>query len=353
MRLLLSDACSLLYEYAEYGMCQTDPRLVKGINLAIERLLPALNPEKTVGRYKFSVNNSQVTLPRDVKTILSGVIGFDCQPGIACPQPCGGVLQIKSRWYEMLPGGPRGMSDVTCTPNATLIDLGTGFFTFSDITSDYPCYIRVYATLPESPPPPGEPTISGGGPAIWVSGKDINGNTIYSQTSDGVWVETQVIPIPIIGTDNYIDSAVAYNEITAVSKPLTHGPLSLYALSLDKTVQTPIAVYQPEETRIDYRRYMLTWCGPNIPTSITVLAKRQFVWTTDQTTDLFITNIGALQNALMAMKFEKAGSFQQAAACWKTAFETLDRETRDYDGDYQPSIQFQDAWGGGDIASLR
>jgi hypothetical protein len=351
MRLLLGDACQLLNEYVEYGMCSTDPRVVKGINLAIERLLPALNPEKTVGRYKFTISGGQVTLPRDVKTILSGVIGFDSQPGVACPQPCGGVLQVKSRWYEMLPGGPRGQ--LACTPMATLIDLGTGFFTFADITPDYPCYVRVYPTLPEAPPPPGVPDISGGGGVIWVSGKDVNGNEIYTQTNPNTWLETCVITIPIIGQDNYIDSPVAFSEITAVSKPLTHGPLSLYAVSLDKTVQTPIAVYQPEETRIDYRRYQLSWCGPNVPTSITVLAKRQFVWTTDLTTDLFITNIGALQNALMGIKFEKAGSFQQAAACWKTAFDTLDKETRDYDGDYQPTIQFQDAYGGGDIWSLR
>jgi hypothetical protein len=351
MRLLLGDACSLLYEFCEYGMCSTDPRLVTGINLAIERLLPALNPEKTAGRYKFSVLSGQVTLPRDVKTILSGVIGWDCQPGVACPQPCGGVLQVKSRWYEMLPGGPRGQ--LACTPQATLIDLGTGFFTFDDITPDYPCYIRVYATLPEDPPPPGAPNISGGGPSIYVSGLDVNGNEIYTQVDSSTWLETCVIPIPIIGTNNFTDSPMAFSQITAVSKPMTHGPLSLYAVSLDKTTQTPIAVYQPEETRIDYRRYKLSWCGPNIPTNITVLAKRQFVWTSDMTTDLFITNIGALQNALMAMKYEKAGSFQQAQACWKTAFNALEVETKDYDGDYTPNIQMQDCWGGGDIWSMR
>jgi hypothetical protein len=336
-------------------MCSTDPRLITGINLAIERLLPSLNPEKTIGRYKFAVNSGQVTLPRDVKTILSGVIGWDCQPGQVCPPPCGGVLQVKSRWYEMLQGGPRGQMAFTCTPDATLIDMGTGFFTFADITPDYPCYVRVYPTLPEVPPPAGQPAISGGGPSIWVSGLDTNNNEIFTQMADGTWLETQVIPIPIIGQQNYVDSLIAYNEITAVSKPLTHGPLSLYALSLDKKVQTPIAVYQPEETRIDYRRYKLQWCGPGptTPTNITVLAKRQFVWTTDLSTDLFITNIGALQNALMAMKYEKAGSFQQAQACWTTAFQALEKETRDYDGDYQPSIQFQETFGGGDIWSLR
>jgi hypothetical protein len=347
MRLLLGDAASLLYEYAEYGMCQTDPRLVTAINLAIERLLPALNPEKTIVRIKLSVNSGQVTLPRDIKTILSGVIGWDCQPGVVCPPPCGGTLQVKSRWYEMLPGGPRGQLAWTCTPEATLIDLGTGFFTFADITPDYPCYVRVYATLPE--------TLLPNEAAIWVSGLDVNNNEIFTQMADGTWLETQVIPIPIIGQANYIDSAVAYNQITAVSKPQTHGPISLYAVSLDKTVQTPIAVYQPEETRIDYRRYMLSWCPTPTPapTNITVLAKRQFVWTTDPSTDLFITNIGALQNALMAMKYEKAGSFQQAQACWTTAIQALERETRDYDGDYTPNIQMQEMWAGGDIWSLR
>jgi hypothetical protein len=352
MRLLLSDATNLLFEYVEYGMCATDQRVVTGINLAIERLLPMLNPEKTIGRYTFSVNSNQITLPRDAKTILSGVIDYSNSPqGTTgpCLPGCAGVVQVRSRWYEMVPGGPAHRMVASA---GTLVDMGTGYFTFADITPDYPCYVRVYAALQESSPPPG---ILPGGPSpgeIWISGLDVNNNEIYT-IENGQYTAAAVIPIPIVGQQNYVDSPMAFNQITSVSKPLTNGPLSLYAVSLDKTVQTPIAVYQAEETRIDYRRYHLSWYGTSTPATITVLCKRQFNWTSDPTSDLMITNVGALQNALMAMKYEKAGSFQQAQACWTTAVKILDTETRDYDGEYDATPQLQQCFAAGDIWNLR
>jgi hypothetical protein len=352
MRLLLGEACNLLGEYVEYGLCATDPRVVNGINLAIERLLPLLNPEKTVNRYKFTVNDGQITLPRDVKTILSGILDYSdsTQDGDGWQPGCGGLVQVKSRWYEMLQGGP-AHNMVTFLP-ATLVDMGTGFFTFDDITPDYPCFVRIYPTLLESSPPPG--TVLGGpSTQVWVAGLDTDGNQVYT-TQNGTYYAAELMPVPIIGQQNYVDSSVAFSLITSVSKPLTNGPLSVYAVSLDKTVQRPIAVYQAEETDIDYRRYkLLGWCGQNMPSTITVLAKRQFVWTSDMTSDLMITNVGALQNALMGIKFEKAGSFDQAAACWRTAIQILDMETRDYDGETTAVPTLQECFCAGDIWNLR
>jgi hypothetical protein len=65
-----------------------------------------------------------------------------------------------------------------------------------------------------------------------------------------------------------------------------------------------------------------------------------------------ITNLGALQNALMGMKFERAGSFDQAAQCWRTAFMILDDDTKDADGDYQACVQLQQEYTGGGIWNL-
>jgi hypothetical protein len=160
-----------------------------------------------------------------------------------------------------------------------------------------------------------------------------------------------MLPIPIQG-QNYVDSEMMVSQIISVTKPQTAGRLRLFGVEADGT-QEPLAVYEPDELNPDYRRYLVSWVGDTSPAILTTLCKRRFMWTTSPYSDLLITNIGALQNALMAMKYEKAGSFQQAQACWKTAFEALDRETRDYDGDYSPNIQMQECWGGGDIWSLR
>jgi hypothetical protein len=338
MRLLLSQAQTLLAEYVEYGMCATDPRVVKGINLAIERLLPGLNPEKTIGRYQFDVNNNkQITCPRDVKTVLAASTNYQACTGGHCGPGCTTIYSVKSRWYEMLPGGPVGF--VACAPNI-LMDLGTGFSTFEDCTDEAPMTLRLYADLPQ---------VSSEGSLI-VNALDANGNHIVSYDNNQ-YVPGIMLPIPIQG-QNYVDSEMMVSQIISVTKPQTAGRLRLFGVEADGT-QEPLAVYEPDELNPDYRRYLVSWVGDTSPAILTTLCKRRFMWTTSPYSDLLITNIGALQNALMAMKYEKAGSFQQAQACWKTAFEALDRETRDYDGDYSPNIQMQECWGGGDIWSLR
>jgi hypothetical protein len=338
MRLILSQAQTLLAEYVEYGMCSTDPRVTKGINLAIERLLPALNPEKTIGRYQFDVNNNtQITCPREVKTVLAASANYEACTGGNCGPGCTTIYDVKGRWYEFLPGGPVGF--VACAPNI-LMDLGTGFSTFEDCTDEAPMTLRLYADLPQA--------ASEG--SLVVNALDADGNNIISYDKNQ-YVPGILLPIPTQGT-NYVDSVQQVSQIISVSKPQTAGRLRLYGVDADGT-QEPLAVYEPDELNPDYRRYQVSWVGETSPAILTTLCKRRFVWTTSPYSDLLITNIGALQNALMAMKYEKAGAYDQATAAWKTAFQILDTEDKDYDGDFSATVQIQECFTGGDIFSLR
>lgn len=338
MRLILSQAGELLAPYVEYGLCASDPRVVTAINLAIERLIPVLNPEKTVGRYQFDVVNNQITTPREVKTILAASCSYASCTGGNCGPGCTSIFRVKSRWYEMLPGGPVGF--IACAPNI-LMDMGTGYSTFADPSVETPLILRLYADLPQV-------TSEG---IIVISGLDADGNDLVTY-QDNQWIPGAAIQIPAQGT-NYNETTQSISQIYSITKPQTVGRLRLYGV--DSTgAQTALAVYQPDEINPDYRRYMVSWVGDIPPQAIlTVLAKRRFYWTTDPYEDLLITNVGALQNALMGMKYEKAGAFDQAALCWKTAIAILDVEDKDYDGDYSASVQVQDNWGGGDIWSLR
>jgi hypothetical protein len=86
---------------------------------------------------------------------------------------------------------------------------------------------------------------------------------------------------------------------------------------------------------------------------LVVYCKKQFVWTIDPDADLLITNLGALKNALQAMKYENAGSEQAAEIHWTRAAKILNEETRDYDGDYSATMQVQSfGWAGGEIWNL-
>jgi hypothetical protein len=341
MRLILSQACQLLAEYVEYGLCETDPRVVNGINLAIERLLPTLNPDKTIGRYQFDLINSMITCPREVKTILAASTSYAYCTGFPA---CGGgpacttIYDVKSRWYEMLPGGPRGF--LACAPNI-LMDLGTGYSTFADCSSDEPYTLQLYADLPQA-------TSEG---MIVINGLDADGNNLVSYENNQ-WIPGMTMAIPIQG-QNYTQSTLAVSQIVSVNKPQTVGRLRLYGVDANGN-QTALAVWQPEELNPDYRRYLVSWPYQDspVPPIITCLCKRRFYWVTNQYEDLLITNVGALQNALMGIKFEKAGAFDQAGACWRTAIAILDQDTKDLDGEMTAVPTMQECFCAGDIWNL-
>lgn len=341
MRLQLSDAQKQLAEYVDYGTCATDPRVTQRINMVIERLLPALNPEKTIGRFAFPVVSGTITLPRDIKTVLGAFIEYpqaSTQPGTLCSCDLRQLVDVRSRWYEILPGGP--IHYTGSAPNV-ITDLGTGWSTFDDITPDDPSFIRVYCDVPQ---PVREGTVD-------VVGNDVDGNPIQT-LANGVYRNKAMIPIPMQG-ENYFDSDVAFSSFVSINKDPTVSRIKLYALSLDKTTQRPIAVYAPDENAPDYRRYRLNWCVVDQPATLVVIAKRQFVPTSDPDADLLITNIGALKNGLQAIRYEDAGDTQRSQNSWKIALATLDTETKDYDGDYKATPQIQSScFAGGDIWNL-
>lgn len=337
MRLILSQACDLLSEYVENGMCSTDPRVIRGINLAIERLLPRLNPDKTIARYQFDVVDNTITMPREIKTVMAASTQYESCAGGKCGPGCRSILSVKSRWYEMLSGGPVGF--IPCAQNI-LMDLGTGFSTFADPSADTPLTLRLYADIPQ-------PSDEG---FLVVTGVDSDGNDLVDYVN-GVYVPGKTIEIPQQGTQ-YIDTPMMVAQIISITKPKTQGRLRLFGVDALGN-QVPLAVYDPDELNPDYRRYMITWVGDGTPQILTVLAKRRYIMTTSPYADLLITNVGALQNALLAMKFEKAGVLDQAVAHWKIAFDILDTETRDFDGDYSTVPQLQTQFAGGDIWSMR
>lgn len=339
MRLLLYQAQQLLADYCEYGMCPTDPRVTSLINLAIERLLPRLNPEKTIQRFQFDVVNNVITMPRQVKTVLGASTMYpSCTGSTSCGPGCTSILTVKSMWYEMMPGGPVGW--IPCATNV-LMDLGTGFSTFADPSQQTPMILRLYADIPQ-------PSTEG---FIVINGTDVNGNLPFSYVNNQ-YIPGQVLNIPTTSDANYLDTPQSFVQINSISKPITQGRLRLFGV--DATgAQTPLAVWEPDELNPDYRRYLVTWVGPSMPSILTVLAKLRYVYTTAPYADLMITNIGSLQLALQAMKYEKAGSYDQATAAWKLSYDLLETETRDFDGEQGKSIQIMELFTGGDIQTIR
>jgi hypothetical protein len=223
------------------------------------------------------------------------------------------------------------------------MDMGTGFSTFADIPQGSAWTLRLYADIPQAQ--------SEG--VVVVNGLDVNGNHIIDYI-DNQYVPGAAMAIPIQGS-NYTESTQQFSQIISVTKPDTKGRLRLYGVDPATQVQTAMGVYEPDELNPDYRRYLITWVGQPTntpPAQLTVLAKTRFIRTTSPYADLMIPNLGALQNALMGIRYEKAGAFDQAAMCWRTAYQIIDDEARDFDGDYNASISLQTQFTGGDIWNL-
>jgi hypothetical protein len=228
---------------------------------------------------------------------------------------------------------------VPCAQNI-LMDLGTGFSTFADPTPQNPMTLRLYADVPQ---------VNTEGFVV-INGTDANGNNPVSYNNN-VYLPGQMLDIPTQAVP-YNDTPQMWNAIISITKPLTQGRLRLFGVDASG-IQTPLALWEPDELNPDYRRYLVTFVGNPPPSFLTVLAKRRYIYTTSPYADLMITNIGALQNALMAMKYEKAGAYDQATAAWRTAYDILDTEDRDFDSDYTVTPQIQTQFAGGDIYSLR
>jgi hypothetical protein len=207
---------------------------------------------------------------------------------------------------------------------------------------DTPQILRLYADLPQ-------PVSEG---ALFINGLDAEGNALISYDTNG-YHQAYQLAIPAQG-QNYVDSTVQISHIFSIAKPVTKGRLKLYSVDPTTQAQSLIGVYAPTEVAPDYRRYRLTWCGALVEnTTIILQVKRQFIFTTDPEADLLITNVGALQEALMGLKYSKSGPPQLADYHWNQAGKILEAETIDYMTDRSPSMQLQDTFAGGDVWNLR
>ncbi len=226
-----------------------------------------------------------LTLPRRFKSI-KGII----QDGVA--------INLASKWWNYAPGLATDSQKLMGTAQM----LGSGFATFSDLTSA--------ARLKIS----GDPTGT-----VRIQGLDANGNQIYDNAG-GLGFD---IPFSNTPSTQYV------SLITAIEMPLTDAPKILTAVYDDTTTQT-LGIYEPGETIPDYTRYFLpsaTITGTT-GSSVTALCQRQFVPCVADTDLVYPSNFAALKHGVIAIVYEDAGEDERAEFRFNKGLKLLNEEIK-------------------------
>ena len=293
------------------------------LNLAQERLINSGKWNGTILPVRFYSPTGVITLPRRFTSALAAKwVKNSSGDGTAI-----GPIKIRNGWFSYL----NPISDLWTASywprygyNETFFDdLGDGFSTFSDSTYEtYTLKIEIE-------------NASDLGKSVVVKGKDINNNdiTIEVTLSNTTITTTQEFKGPIL----------------FFSKPMTIGDVNLY--SVNGTNEEKIGSYEPTETTASYHRYAV----PNEPSIdyLDVLCKIRFVPCVYDTDEVAVSNLGALKNMLMSLKWEDEGDMERSEMFFMKALQLLNGENREVRGGSQwklnidrSAMQFENLWQG-------
>ena len=309
--LTLSDASSLLSDYVGAGLSFTTR-----LNLVCDRLIKSGNWGETKQQVLFNCypdenNAATITLPRTLQTILA-LAEVPPAEGCKVAKP----LRIRNEWYEYYETGA-GVSDNQTVQHGRGLVTQTGRFT-TFATWSGPKRLRIKFETAES--------ASG----FMVFRGISDGQKLYS-VINGTWGEG----IPLSLTSSGVTTTQTFDEPPyAVIKPTTNGRISLYTVDA-LNVETLVALYDPTETAIGWRRYKVPVCSTwtaEAPGQYLAICKRAYVPLVRDFDEVVPPNIGALRFGLQALTKEDAEDYARARQLWALAEELLENEVEDETG---------------------
>lgn len=129
---------------------------------------------------------------------------------------------------------------------------------------------------------------------------------------------------------------------TMIVKPITRGPIDLYAVDVSTGDETLIGTYDPGETVPNYRRYRLgaVSAGATL-TTIHCMTKRRFVEAVADSDELIPGSLRALELGLIARRFDLTHDVKEATEYWRRAFALLNSQLAEEQGNAQTRVQIQ------------
>ena len=312
---------------AVLNIAPTDSRFVEILNECTNALLTRMKPWETTGKFVFNVESGCIVWPRQIATIEAVWV---------CDRP----IVVRNEWFETLESGFGLQGDCDSnTGQMQLYDRGTTCV-FSDMIG-LDKKVRVYTDVAEV-----------AGARILVQGSDENSNWIRTLDS-GTYVDGEYIALT--GTPTL--STKLFSVVTGIQKPVTKGFVRLYEYDTILLTQRAIAVYEPDETRPNYRKSFLTGIENIVANSdgtrtVTVMAKLDFIPVRNDTDFLIIGNLTALKYMCQSLLKAERNLFEESMAWEVKAVNELMMECRHRNGDGAVTpMRFQspEIWGAGGI----
>ena len=321
----LADARTFLGPYVDGGGTCDTAIIDLRINEASERIWPKLDLRASLRRVNALVRNNSFCLPYDVVSVLA--VNTDGTPA-----------SIMSQAYEFSSAGP---GDLACavtsalTPSRNVVELGefpTQFDPpvvrvadadgdFGNGTWDCDNYLLAFSTEIDDTTTP-----------LTVRGLDARNDELFTNSEPGVEVPinrwTQGVEGKITNLTAAMASAKPFRQISQVYKPVTKGPVTLYAYRPATGAMFLLSKMTPEETTPTYRRFKLTGIAKPLVNAdgtqtrdlclVSMLCKVAWRRATRATDILFVQSLSALKMMCQALNFENQGVFDRAQA-----YETL------------------------------
>ena len=325
MRITLAEARPQLYQAIVPSIDNQSniDRFNSYLNLAQERLINSGKWNGTILPVRFYSPSGMITLPRRFISALAA----KWNKNTGTDSWASGPVKIRNGWFSYL----NPISDLWTASywprygyNETFFDdLGEGFATFADSTYDtYTLKVEIE-------------NAGDAGESVVVKGKDANNNDVTLEVA--------------LANPSVTTTQVFKGQVSFFSKPITLGSINLYAVS--GANQEKIGDYEATETTASYHRYAV----PNEPSVnyLDVLCKIRFIPCVYDTDEVIVSNLGALKNMLMSLKWEDEGDMDRSEMYFMKALQLLNGESREVRGGSQwrlnidrSAMQFDNLWQG-------
>lgn len=297
------------------GVCGNTPEFAQYLNDAVRRLMYRGDWPGTIVPLHITVKRGIVTMPRQVGSIRKINVTnrfvpvwndmYQFLPWNWSNGQCCGVWQD---WLDPMAPGMTQYGSAVCSDQP---QTDTCVLQISGIPADFGAIIQFFGTDPS-----GNPL------------RTDNGNGTFS---DGIKMTVSALTsgVPLV------------KFISRVIKPITQGPINVFAVDTLTGSQTALAVYDPGDTNPSFAQYNLhaACCNPAVTWSAVAQVKLKFIPVVADTDLVLIPNLSALALFIKGMRFADAGDRANSLGYQADAVKELNLQMADSSPDDQIPIQ--------------
>jgi hypothetical protein len=270
MRITLGYAKTQLAEFVGEGFSPEEPIVVVMINRATNWLLPKIKGGNIFCRYRFTINNSILTLPRECESLIKLRVNDR-------------ISNINNRWFEFMGYGSGGL-DYGGGYWSDTAYLGNGFPCFADPV--YPSNLIVISEEEET------------NKNMTIRGRDEFGKEIEETIS-------------ICKKEPFYTSK-KFKKIENIIKSTTNSYVVLSTFDEKTTDRINLGYYAPSETNPSYTRYFIR--GDKEVLNAVGIVRLAFVPINNDNEPLLIQNLPALSLMLKSLHYYTTGDIQKGQA---------------------------------------